>query len=154
MGCVSHLFSSPPGSIGERLTRTAYTTFEYADITIDSTATPGPAAGPLAPGGPSDLFETVATITATITNSGAVAGAEVAQLYVSLPDSAPDAPPRQLRGFDKVRLQAGESGTATFNVRRRDLSYWDGEWVVPEGEFGVVVGASSRDVRLEGVITV
>lgn len=53
-----------------------------------------------------------------------------------------------------MALEAGESGTATFNVRRRDLSYWDGEWVVPEGEFGVVVGASSRDVRLEGVITV
>ncbi|SPO01536.1 probable beta-D-glucoside glucohydrolase [Cephalotrichum gorgonifer] len=135
----------------------SYTTFEYADITVDSTATAGPATGDLAPGGPKDLYDTVATVTATITNSGSVDGAEVAQLYVTLPASAPEAPPKQLRGFAKLPLTAGESGTATFNLRRKDLSFWDTsakKWVVPEGEFGISVGASSRDIRLEGTITV
>jgi beta-glucosidase len=62
-----------------------------------------------------------------------------------------------LRGFNKLKLEAGASGTATFKLRRRDLSFWDvgrQAWTVPSGEFKVMVGASSRDVRLEGKITV
>jgi beta-glucosidase len=93
----------------------------------------------------------------TITNTGDVDGAEVAQLYLSYPSSAPDTPPLQLRGFDKVSLAAGESGTATFNLRWRDFSYWDtgsNSWVVPSGSFGVSVGASSRDIKQEGAIQV
>jgi len=96
-------------------------------------------------------------VTAKITNAGGVNGAEVAQLYISLPAGSPDAPPKQLRGFDKLKLAAGADGTATFNLRRKDLSYWDVKsqnWVVPKGEFGVMVGASSRDIRLRGKITV
>jgi beta-glucosidase len=109
------------------------------------------------PGGSADLFDTVATVTATITNSGGVTGAEVAQLYIGMPASAPAAAPKQLRGFTKLKLDAGKSGTATFKLRRRDLSYWDSgrqTWVVPTGDFTVWVGASSRDVRLTGKITV
>ncbi|KAK7720120.1 glycoside hydrolase 3 [Diaporthe eres] len=88
---------------------------------------------------------------------GSVAGAEVSQLYLTLPSGAPAAPPKQLRGFTKLSLQPGASGTATFNLRRRDLSYWDvasQNWVVPKGDFGISVGASSRDLRLTGSITV
>ncbi|KEZ45775.1 putative beta-glucosidase L [Scedosporium apiospermum] len=135
----------------------SYTTFEYSDISVSSTATPGPATGTLKPGGPEDLYEIVATITATITNSGEVDGAEVAQLYVTYPSSAPETPPKQLRGFQKLKLKAGEAGEATFNVRRKDISFWDvgqQKWVVPEGEFKVAVGASSRDLRLDGAFTV
>ena len=86
-----------------------------------------------------------------------MAGAEVAQLYIGLPASAPATAPRQLRGFTKLKIEAGKSATATFKLRRRDLSYWDGgkqSWVVPTGDFNVWVGASSRDVRLTGKITV
>lgn len=96
-------------------------------------------------------------MTARVTNSGGVAGAEVPQLYITLPASAPSTPPRQLRGFAKLKLAPGASGTATFPLRRRDLSYWDvgrQNWVVPSGSFGVSVGASSRDIRLTGTITV
>ncbi|KAI9901071.1 hypothetical protein N3K66_002888 [Trichothecium roseum] len=135
----------------------SYTNFTYADLAVDASVTSGPASGPIVPGGQEDLFDDVATVTATVTNSGPVAGAEVAQLYLAYPDSAPETPPRQLRGFAKLPLEAGESGTATFNVRRRDLSYWDADaanWVVPAGSFGVFVGASSRDARLEGTIDV
>ena len=84
-------------------------------------------------------------------------GAEVAQLYIGFPDSAPETPPRQLRGFQKLLLPAGKSDTASFELTRRDISYWDvvsQKWVVPEGEFKVFVGASSRDVRLDGKFTV
>lgn len=96
-------------------------------------------------------------MTATITNSGSVAGAEVPQLYLTLPSGAPAAPPKQLRGFTKLSLQPGASGTATFNLRRRDLSYWDvssQNWIVPKGNFGISVGASSRDSRLNGNIVI
>lgn len=124
---------------------------------MTSTATSGAAKGPVVPGGRADLFDEVATVTATVTNSGAVDGAEVAQLYLSLPASAPDAPPKQLRGFDKLKLKAGASGTVTFNLRKKDLSYWDSKlqnWVVPSGSHAVAVGASSRDLRLKDAITV
>lgn len=135
---------------------TAYTNFTYSDITVEGKPTAGPATGTKGPGGPADLWETVATVTAKITNSGGVAGAEVPQLYLGYPSSAPSVPPKQLRGFDKLKLEAGASGTATFKLRRRDLSYWDASrgWVVPSGDFTVSVGASSRDVRLTGKITV
>lgn len=99
----------------------------------------------------------MATIKAMITNSGPVAGAEAAQLYITLPSGAPASPPKQLRGFDKVSLQAGASGTVTFTLRKKDLSYWDvasQNWIVPKGSFGVSIGASSRDLRLTGNITV
>lgn len=134
----------------------AYTNFTFSDIKITSNVKPGPATGQTIPGGPADLWEDVATVTATITNSGAVEGAEVAQLYIGLPSSAPASPPKQLRGFSKLKLAPGASGTATFNLRRRDLSYWDTRlqnWVVPSGNFVVSVGASSRDIRLTGTIT-
>ncbi|KAK3896589.1 beta-glucosidase cel3A [Staphylotrichum tortipilum] len=135
----------------------SYTNFTYASLKITSTATSGPATGTTIPGGPADLWETVATVTAVVTNSGGVEGAEVAQLYLTLPSAAPSAPPKQLRGFAKLKLAPGASGTATFNLRRRDLSYWDTarqQWVVPQGRFGVSVGASSRDVRLTGSLDV
>lgn len=144
--------------IGNTLTPTpAYTTFEYSSIAIDSSVTAGPAVGEIVPGGPSELFDTVATVTATITNTGDVAGAGVAQLYVSYPEPlASSTPPRQLRGFDKISLAPGESSEVVFELRWRDLSYWDVDtdnWVIPSGEFGVFVSASSRDQRLEGTIT-
>ncbi|TLD15234.1 hypothetical protein PspLS_10634 [Pyricularia sp. CBS 133598] len=137
----------------------SYTNFTYSNIKVTSTVRSGPATGPVVSGGRADLWETVATVTATVTNSGGVAGAEVAQLYVSYPTggSVPATPPRQLRGFNKLKLAPGASGTATFNIRRRDLSYWhvgQQNWVVPAGAFGVDVGASSRDLRLKGSINV
>lgn len=136
----------------------SYTNFTYSDITVTSTARAGAATGALEPGGRADLWQTVATVTARVTNSGAAEGSEVAQLYVSYPATAgvPPQPPRQLRGFAKLKLAPGASGTATFKIRRRDLSYWDSaqqNWILPMGTFGVDVGASSRDLRLKSSIT-
>lgn len=134
----------------------SYTNFTYSNLTISGSPRPGAATGKIAPGGPEDLWETVVTITTSITNTGGVAGAEVPQLYIGYPESAGE-PPKQLRGFAKLKLGVGESKTATFKLRRRDLSIWDsatGKWSVPKGTFGVFVGASSRDVRVRGSIEV
>ncbi|KAF5848191.1 hypothetical protein GGP41_005597 [Bipolaris sorokiniana] len=134
----------------------SYTNFTYSDLTVTGKPSAGPATGAVGPGGPVDLFETVATVTAKIANSGGVAGAEVPQLYLGYPAST-NSPPKQLRGFTKLKLEAGANGTATFKLRRRDLSFWDEKtrkWTVATGEYTVFVGASSRDVRLTGKIIV
>jgi beta-glucosidase len=85
------------------------------------------------------------TVSATITNTGRVAGADVAQLYLSDPAAAAE-PPRQLKGFQKVSLRPGQSATVRFSLNGQDLSYWNSAangWVVPAGQFGVYVGDSS-----------
>ena len=149
-----HVLGPPPSPADSCFS--AYTNFTYSGLAITGAPTAGPATGGIAPGGRADLFEEVASVTCRIANSGGVAGAEVAQLYVGYPASV-TAPPRQLRGFDKLPLAAGADGTATFSLRRRDLSYWDvasQEWIVPSGTFKISVGASSRDLRLVGELTV
>ncbi|KAJ6000535.1 Glycoside hydrolase family 3 [Penicillium waksmanii] len=128
----------------------SYTRFNYTGLSVSVYTTPGPAVGSVVSGGPVELFESVGTVTVQLVNCGLVEGAEVAQLYIGLPDSAPPSPPKQLRGFEKVKFQPGQAGTARFELTRRDLSYWDTltqKWVVPSGTFKVYVGASSRDIR-------
>ncbi|TAQ89066.1 hypothetical protein B7494_g2649 [Chlorociboria aeruginascens] len=133
----------------------SYTTFTYSGLTLSNiSTTTGSSAS--SPGGAAGLYDTIATVTATIQNNGTVTGAEVAQLYIGLPTSAPASPPKQLRGFDKISLASGVSGTVTFNLRRKDLSYWDvasQTWILPAGTFNVYVGSSSRDIRLTGTIS-
>ncbi|KAL0257533.1 hypothetical protein SLS55_008347 [Diplodia seriata] len=142
----------------------SYTTFALSALSIapasNSTSLAGapPAAEAVTPGGTPALWDTVYTVTATVANTGDVAGAAVPQLYVELPESAGEGTPvRQLRGFDKVELQPGESKSVEFGLMRRDLSVWDvaaQEWSVPSGDFAVHVGWSSRDVQLKGTFTV
>lgn len=135
----------------------SYTTFNYSGLAVSISATAGASNGQIIPGGPEDLFKSVGTISVIVQNTGKVAGAEIAQLYLGLPDSAPSTPPKQLRGFQKLNLQPGAPGTATFELTRRDLSYWDVQsqkWVVPSGAFTVYVGSSSRDIREDGTFTV
>jgi beta-glucosidase len=84
-------------------------------------------------------------VSARVTNTGKVAGAEVAQLYLGDPAVAGE-PPRQLKGFDKVYLQPGQSTTVHFTLTDHDFSYWDAAaaaWVVPDGSFKLFVGDSS-----------
>ena len=87
-----------------------------------------------------------------------MAGSDVAQLYLSDPASATE-PPRQLKGFQKVTLQPGQSATVRFSLNRHDLSYWNSAangWVVPAGQFGVYLGDSSAlaGLPLRGGFTV
>jgi beta-glucosidase len=132
----------------------SYTTFAYSNLVTGSITSPG--SGNSAPGGISSLWDVVATVTATVTNNGTVAGAEVAQLYIGLPSSAPASPPKQLRGFDKISLAPAADGTVTFPLRAKDLSYWDSAtaaWVMATGTFDIYVGSSSRDIRLTGSLS-
>jgi beta-glucosidase len=113
--------------------------------------------GPIVPGGHQESFRSIGSISVNVKNSGPVAGAEVAQLYIGLPNSAPLTPPKQLRGFQKLPLAPGQHGKATFALTRRDIAYWDVNqkaWVVPRGTFKVYVGSSSRDIREQGSFTV
>jgi beta-glucosidase len=134
-----------------------YTTFSYSNLSVSALSAATPSAG-IAPGGLKSLYDVVATVSATITNNGTVEGKEVAQLYISLPSGSPGAsgsPIKQLRGFSKLDLKPGVSGKVIFQLRRKDLSYWDTgskSWIMPTGKFGVVVGASSRDGRLTGTL--
>ena len=98
------------------------------------------------------------TVSATVTNTGKVAGADVAQLYLGDPRVAGE-PPRQLKGFDRVHLAPGESKTVQFTLNGHDLSYWDDPangWVLPDGRFGVFVGDSSAlsNLPLQGDFSV
>lgn len=121
----------------------------------DTVQEPSPAGG--GEGGNPDLWNVYARVTVTIQNTGTVAGQEVAQLYLAYPDVGGEAakvdfPMKVLRGFEKIHLEVGESRSVSFDLTRRDLSYWDTgrqNWVMPtEGKVTVRVGASSRDLRL------
>ncbi|KAI7662961.1 putative beta-glucosidase [Hortaea werneckii] len=139
----------------------SYSTFELSDLSIEPVQTDITSEAedlPIVPGGNPALWETLYNVSATVTNTGDRDGAQVAQLYVAFPDSAPEGTPvQQLRGFEKPYLCAGESKQVYFEIMRRDLSYWDvvsQQWLIPEGEFKFNVGFSSRDFRLNGAATV
>jgi len=90
-----------------------------------------------------------------VTNTGKRAGSEVVQLYVGDPSPGVPRPPRELKGFRKVRLAPGESQTVDFLLQPRDFAYWDeaaGGWRVEAGDFVIQAGASSR--RLSAPVTV
>ncbi|KAI9731220.1 MAG: hypothetical protein M1834_005413 [Cirrosporium novae-zelandiae] len=139
----------------------SYTTFEYAsNVTVTKTNTTAfsstYATGAVGVGGREDLWDTIATVSTTISNTGSLDGAEVAQLYIQYPASA-DEPVRQLRGFAKVQIAAGSTGTATFELRRRDLSIWDvaaQNWAIVTGTYELSVGSSSRDLKATTTLTV
>ncbi|KAI1459175.1 glycoside hydrolase family 3 protein [Annulohypoxylon moriforme] len=134
----------------------SYTTFEYSNLQVtkqNSTNTDEYPTGEIREGGQQDLWDVVATINATIRNSGNVDGAEVAQLYVGIPN----APAKQLRGFEKPTLNTSATATVGFELTRRDLSIWDvvaQKWRLQPGEYGVFVGGSSRDLPLTGTLTI
>ncbi|TPX17584.1 uncharacterized protein E0L32_012118 [Thyridium curvatum] len=160
----------------------SYTTFAYSDLRITSllSSTNSSASnnstnstnstgeypvGPVREGGPADLWDVVARVTANVTNTGDVGGAEAAQLYVSMPpgggggdgdgDRDDDVPVRQLRGFDKPFIGAGRSATVSFALTRRDLSAWEvaaQRWRLRRrgASYGVYVGPSSRRLPLRG----
>jgi beta-glucosidase len=118
-----------------------------------------PPPNPIVPGGNPSLWEVLYTVSVTVTNTGAIAGAAVPQVYLSLPQIPGEDPTplNVLRGFDKVMLQPGESQSVAFGLMRRDLSYWNTmvqEWMIPTGPIGVNAGFSSRDFRQKTQLTV
>lgn len=139
----------------------SYTTFTYSGLSAALVGNGSAAEYPdpgvaVVQGGHPELWDTVAVVKVAVENAGAVSGAEVAQLYLSIP--AEGTPVRQLRGFRRVGpLAPGEARQAVFELTRRDLSVWDvvsQQWRLARGDYDVFVGASSRDLRLNGTITI
>ncbi|TVY80751.1 putative beta-glucosidase G [Lachnellula suecica] len=141
----------------------SYTTFELTgrlSVTKSSGSTqafPDSSRG-IAPGGNPDLYTELLNVKTTVSNTGRVPGATVVQLYLSFPrDSVPEGTPvRVLRGFDKVYLEVGEKRSVTMKLTRRELSFWDTvsqDWLLPEGEFNISVGFSSRDLVVNETVT-
>ncbi|KAK3950290.1 glycoside hydrolase superfamily [Pseudoneurospora amorphoporcata] len=160
----------------------SYTSFSYSDLEIHVSIAPWveeimPSFAatrlaefpdpdtPIVQGGHPDLWETLFVVRCSIENTGEkYEASEVAQLYVSIPSEEDqegeenETPVRQLRGFKRVGpLAPGEEGQAKFELTRRDLSVWDVEaqqWRLRRGEYKVWVGASSRDLRLNGTFEI
>lgn len=92
------------------------------------------------------------TISIPVTNTGSVAGAEVVQLYIQDAEASVDRPSKELKGFEKVWLEPGETKTVRFTIGRDALSFFDPEkheWVAEPGTFKALIGASSADIRSE-----
>lgn len=106
-----------------------------------------PAGG--APGGNPHLWDVMYTVTATVTNTGTVAGDEVPQMYISL--GGPNDPVRVLRDFDRIHIKPGQSATFKAQITRRDISNWSTEqqnWFISNYPKTVYVGNSSRNLPL------
>ena len=120
----------------------SYTTFGYGGLRIER-----------------GRGDTRATVSAAVRNTGRRPGVEVAQLYLGMPDPSRDVqqPPKVLRGFSRVVLAPGGSRRVRFPLDSRAVSYWDAAadaWRVAPGCYEVMVGRSSRDIHLRGVLPV
>ncbi len=119
----------------------SYTTFKYGDLVLDThTVRPG--------GSVSVCLE--------ISNSGRRAGKEVVQVYLRDLEARLPRPEKELKGFIKVDLRPGETEYLCLTLDERALSYWDpeaGRWTAEPGEFEVLVGSSSRDIRARATFT-
>ena len=120
----------------------SYTTFEYSDVKVSS-----------------DKIKDTDSVTVSfkIKNTGSVDGAEIAQVYVSDVESTIYRPAKELKGFKKVFLKAGEEKEIEISLDKRAFAYYNvniHDWHVESGDFKVLVGASSRDIRLETAVYV
>ncbi|KAF7973527.1 hypothetical protein HWV62_14954 [Athelia sp. TMB] len=139
----------------------SYTTFTYSGLSLKVAITSAAAVNAAKtstsnqPGGESGLYSNALTATFTVKNAGAVAGNEVAQLYLGFPASAGE-PPRVLRGFERKYIENGASASFSIGLRVKDISIWDvvkQSWTIPIGEFTVYVGSSSRQLKLTKTFT-
>jgi len=120
----------------------SYTSFQYSNLKLS--------AGKISTNGE-------VQISFDVKNSGARAGDEVPQLYVHQEKSSVKVPVKELRGFQRISLQPGETKTVTFPLLAEKLAFWDEKthgFLVEPGAFDVMVGASSSDIRLKDQINV
>jgi beta-glucosidase len=97
------------------------------------------------------------TVGCKVTNTGAMPGAQIVQLYVAPPEGKAFRPAQELKGFEKVRLNPGETKTVWFKLGGRDFAHYEPQsarWCVESGEYEVRVGVSSRDIRLRAAVDV
>jgi len=119
----------------------SYTTFKYGNLKLSSSKI--------------NKDEDV-TVSLEVKNTGAVDGAEIVQLYIHDKYASIVRPVKELKGFDKVFLKPGETKTVTFTIKPKDLSFWniDMKFVVEPGDFEIMIGSSSEDIKLRTVLTV
>ena len=118
----------------------SYTTFGFSKLEVPASAT----------------ASSTVSVSFNVTNTGSVAGAEVAQLYVSDPSAKAARPERELKGFEKVRLAPGETRRVTIGLDARAFSYWDEtahKWTIDPGKFVIHVGDSSENTPLSAELT-
>jgi beta-glucosidase len=119
----------------------SYTTFDYGNLQV-------PASMKVR-----EMFE----VKVTVKNTGKVPGKETVELYISDKVASLPRPPKELKCFAKVALQPSESKTVSFHLDERALSFYDPRqkcWVAEPGEFDVLVGSSSRDIRARATFKV
>ena len=120
----------------------SYTTFEYSDIKLDKTAM-----------NDTDTLK----VSFTVKNTGNVSGYEIAQLYVADKVSTIYRPVKELKGFKKIWLNPGEAKEITIELSKRAFAFYNvniNDWCVESGEFDILVGASSADIRLSATVNV
>lgn len=120
----------------------SYTEFTYSNLRLDQQS--------ISPGG-------TLTVTVDVQNTGKVPGKEIVQLYVASTHGGVLRPRQELRGFDKVSLEPGETKAVRFQLDSRAFAYWEkriDDWYVESGSYEIRVGASSRDIRLAAQLTV
>lgn len=120
----------------------SYTSFSYSDLRVDKKRL---------------TDEEICKVEVTVTNTGDRSGKEAVQLYVQDVDSRVIRPVKELKGFEKIALEPGESKTVSFELSKRAWAYYDVEakgWYAEEGEFRILAGASSQDIRLEETVYV
>ncbi|MDP4088434.1 MAG: fibronectin type III-like domain-contianing protein, partial [Bacillota bacterium] len=116
----------------------SYTKFEYNDLKLSAAV---------------KEYDIEIKLSLRVTNTGTRGGAEVVQLYIRDMQASVDRPEIELKGFNKLCLEAGESKTVEFSINRKALSFYnvkEGNWRAEEGEFEALVGSSSEDIRLRG----
>lgn len=120
----------------------SYTKFEYSDVKLSK----------------KKIKDTdTVTVSFKIKNVGSVAGAEVAQIYVADKESTIFRPAKELKAFSKVFLEPGEEKTVSLDLDKRAFAYYNvniNDWHVESGDFDILVGASSRDIRLTATLKV
>ena len=120
----------------------SYTTFEYSDIRLDKTAM-----------NENDILN----VSFKVKNTGAVSGYEIAQLYVADKESTIYRPVKELKAFKKVWLNPGETKEITLSLNKRAFAFYNvniNDWCVESGDFEILVGASSADIRLSATVNV
>jgi len=116
----------------------SYTTFGYANLKLVAGSGPG---------------DPVVTVKCDVTNTGKRDGREVVQVYVRQGHPSLPRPDKELKGFAKISLKAGEKGTVSIPLDRGAFAFYDPDrkgWVAEKDQFEILVGSSSRDIRLDG----
>lgn len=115
----------------------SYTSFEYSDLQLSA----------------NNMKDTdTLTVTLKVKNTGNVAGQEIVQLYVRDVEAMAFRPEKELKGFAKVALEAGEETAVSIDLNKRAFAYYNpklGDWCVETGTFDILIGASSQDIRLQ-----